>query len=389
MIVGDVIDGLRTLPDESVQCCVTSPPYWGLRDYGVEGQLGLEATPAEFVSNMTRVFEEVRRVLRPDGTCWVNIGDSYSAHPGQRKETDKAGPKQQSNEGSPGAPSRCAPGLKPKDLVGIPWRLAFALQDAGWYLRSEIIWHKRSPMPESVTDRPTKAHEQIFLLTKSPKYFFDQEAAKEPSTIGAAPQSRQNESFSAAVAGLVASRNVRTVWTISSESFKGAHFATFPSEIPRRAILAGTSEKGCCAKCGAPWLRIVEKDRPPTRPGENSKVLAVRKLNSTPGRAATSDKTTLGSVVGNRDPYRHVTVTVGWKPGCGCDCAETVPCVVLDPFSGSGTSGMVATEMGRVYIGTELNPEYAEMSRKRIDSWKKRDAVNAVVPTAGQRPLFE
>lgn len=412
VIVGDVIDGMRTLPDESVQCCVTSPPYWRLRDYGVEGQLGLEATHAEFVSNMTRVFEEVRRVLRPDGTCWVNIGDCYSASPRQRKETDKAGPVQQSNKGSLGAPSRCAPGLKPKDLVGIPWRLAFALQDAGWYLRSEIIWHKRVPMPESVTDRPTKAHEQIFLLTKSPKYFFDQEAVKEPSTgnahprgngvnpkaktpgknsrinvsrIGAAPQSRQNESFSAAVAGLVASRNVRTVWTISSESFKGDHFATFPTEIPRRAILAGTSEKGCCATCGAPWHRIIAKDRRPTRPGIDSKInRASDDLDSPYERLS-------GMIVGNRDPKRHMTVTstTGWEPGCECANRETVPCVVLDPFSGSGTTGMVATEMGRVYIGTELNPEYAEMSRKRIDSWKKRDAVKAVVPTAGQRPLFE
>lgn len=432
VIVGDVIDGLRTLPDNSVQCCVTSPPYWGLRDYGVDGQIGLEPTPKDFTDKMVEVFEEVRRVLRPDGTCWVNIGDSYA----RAVEKGGSGPngkhdfipdygnarklmassKVGSSDGVVGRADRpgtraTAGGLKPKDLVGIPWRLAFALQDAGWWLRSEIIWHKRSPMPESVTDRPTKSHEQIFLLTKSESYFFDQEAVKEPATgnahhrgdgvnpkaktpgknsrihvarTGASPQSRQNESFSAAVAGLVESRNIRTVWTISSESFKGAHFATFPTEIPRRAISAGTSEKGCCPTCGTPWRRIIEKDRVATRPGIDSKINRASDDPDSPYERQS------GMIVGNRDPKRHMTTTntVGWEPGCECGCAETVPCVVLDPFSGSGTSGMVATEMGRIYIGCELNPEYAEMSRKRIDSWKTRDAVKAVVSTTGQRPLF-
>jgi len=177
VIVGDVIDGLRTLPDNSIQCCVTSPPYWALRDYGVDGQIGLEPTPKAFTDKMVEVFNEVRRVLRPDGTCWVNIGDSYATNTGGGGLSDK----QKSNHGAWTTGRRDnikASGMKPKDLVGIPWRLAFALQDAGWWLRSEIIWHKKNPMPESVTDRPTKAHEQIFLLTKSKQYFFDAEAAK-------------------------------------------------------------------------------------------------------------------------------------------------------------------------------------------------------------------
>lgn len=409
VIVGDVIDGLRTLPADSVQCCVTSPPYWGLRDYGVDGQIGLEPTPEAFTAKMVEVFEQVRRVLRPDGTCWVNIGDTYCnfrvGQCGQSVHNKEVRDK-------PTERRRGVVGLKEKDLIGIPWRLAFALQDAGWWLRSEIIWHKLSPMPESVTDRPTKSHEQIFLLTKSESYFFDQEAVKEPATgnahhrgngvnpkaktpgknsrihvarTGAAPQSRQNESFSAAVAGLVESRNIRTVWTMSSESFKGAHFATFPSEIPRRAISAGTSEKGACPKCGAPWERVIERDRVATRPGHNSKINRASDDPDSPYERHS------GMIVGNRDPRRHMTTTTtaGWESGCECGSADTVPCVVLDPFSGSGTSGMVATEMGRRYVGCELNPEYAEMSRIRIESWKKRDAVKAVASTAGQKPLFE
>lgn len=397
VIVGDVIDGLRTLPDNSVQCCVTSPPYWGLRDYGVDGQIGLEPTPKDFTDKMVEVFEEVRRVLRPDGTCWVNIGDSYAT------DTGGGGPseKQTSNHGAWTTGRRDnvkASGLKRKDLVGIPWRLAFALQDAGWWLRSEIIWHKRSPMPESVTDRPTKSHEQIFLLTKSESYFFDQEAVKEGSVTGGKHNLRfspnraiamgrkasGNELSGGADAVRGETRNIRTVWTLSSESFKGAHFATFPTEIPRRAIAAGTSEKGCCPTCGTPWRRIIEKDRVATRPGIDSKI------NRASDDADSPYERQSGMIVGNRDPNRHMTTTntVGWESGCECGHAETVPCVVLDPFSGSGTSGMVATEMGRIYIGCELNPEYAEMSRKRIDSWKTRDAVKATKSTSGQKPLF-
>lgn len=396
VLIGDVRDGLRTLADNSVHCCVTSPPYWGLRDYGVDGQLGLEATPESFVAAMVEVFDEVRRVLRPDGTLWLNIGDSYAAT-GKNRTAAQATAK---STLVGGLASQCATlkqqskvvgGLKPKDLVGIPWRLAFALQDSGWYLRSEIIWHKRSPMPESVTDRPTKSHEQIFLLTKSERYFFDQEAVKESSVRGNAGSSFHSgktaisqATCSTAERDDYDTRNIRSVWTLSAESFPGAHFATFPSKIPETAIKAGTSERGACAACDSPWARLVAKDRKATRPGTNSKV----------NRASDDDESPYerhsGMIVGNRDPQRHQTTTrtTGWKPTCDCGCTETVPCIVLDPFSGSGTTGMVATEMGRTYVGCELNPEYAEMSRARIESWKTRDTEKAVSSQSGQRSLF-
>lgn len=307
ILIGDVLDMLRTLPDESVNCVATSPPYFGLRDYGVDGQIGLEKTPAEFVAKMVEVFEEVRRVLRKDGTCWVNLGDSYNGT-GDREPNIQSNGDMSYRAGGKGMN---VPGAKKKDLIGIPWRVAFALQDAGWYLRSEIIWAKPNPMPESVRDRPTKAHEQIFLLTKSPRYWYDADAIKEPasgtahargngvnpkaklpgpnsrvhvSRVGSAPKSRQNESFSAAVCGLVDERNARTVWEVATQPYKEAHFATFPPEIPKRCILAGCPVGG----------------------------------------------------------------------------------VVLDPFLGSGTTAAVAIELGRKWLGIELNPQYAELARKRI-----------------------
>jgi len=175
---GDCLTVLKTFPDEFIDCCVTSPPYWGLRDYGVSGQLGLEKTPEEYVAKMVEVFREVKRVLRDEGTLWLNLGDCYNGSGGAGGDYNKGGLK----EGQPKYPGRKIAGLKPKDLVGIPWRVAFALQADGWYLRSDIIWHKPNPMPESVTDRPTKSHEYIFLLSKSAKYYFDQEAVKEEAT---------------------------------------------------------------------------------------------------------------------------------------------------------------------------------------------------------------
>jgi DNA modification methylase len=240
LLQGDCRDVLKTLPDESVHCVVTSPPYWGLRDYGVAGQLGLEDTPREYVERMVEVFAHVGRVLRRDGTLWLNLGDSYSAHAGQRKVTDRAGIKQQSNVASVGAPSRCVEELGAKQLVGIPWRVAFALQEAGWWLRSDIIWHKPNQMPESVTDRCTKAHEYIFMLSKKEHYYFDADAIKEPL---AAPEKRgrsatvslrySQESGRAGDSGLtnkepLEDRNKRSVWTVPTKAYGEAHFATFP-----------------------------------------------------------------------------------------------------------------------------------------------------------------
>lgn len=249
IIIGDVRDKLAELADESVHCVVTSPPYFGLRDYGVEGQIGLEATPEDYTTALVEVFREVRRVLRDDGTLWLNLGDSYNAHPGQRKTTDRVGKKQETNAGSNTTGSRCAPDLKPKDLLGIPWRVAFALQADGWWLRSDIIWAKPNPMPESVTDRPTSAHEHVFLLAKSERYYFDADAAKEPpsenkpwgDSNGGSKQRALGHNLGGRL-GIPAGfgRNIRNVWTISTAAYSEAHFATFPPALVEPCIKAGS-----------------------------------------------------------------------------------------------------------------------------------------------------
>lgn len=240
--VGDAREVLAELPNESVDCCVTSPPYFGLRDYGAEGQLGLEATPAAYVEAMTAVFAEVRRVLTPAGTLWLNIGDSYS-HGGNGARDPERWPKQSRNDHRVEHPNKAAG--KPKDMLGIPWKVAFALQADGWYLRSDIIWAKPNPMPESVTDRPTKAHEYVFLLSKSPRYFYDAAAIAEPAASGF------NERWDASEANGTAptTRNARTVWSIPTEPYAKAHFATFPTALARRCILAGCPEGGTVLDC--------------------------------------------------------------------------------------------------------------------------------------------
>ena len=313
LLQGDCLQQLATLPAASVQCCVTSPPYWGLRDYGTPGQLGLEATPDEYVANMVAVFRAVRRVLRDDGTLWLNLGDSYagsgpsgasyqSETTKRREGMDTDGAfrisKTLGQRGLTYAEKKPIPpaGLKPKDLVGIPWRVAFALQADGWYLRQDIIWHKPNPMPESVTDRCTKAHEYIFLLTKQPKYYYDNEAVKEAGNYEPATRDKSAEGYTADYAfgdrfssgarqyGVAGKRNKRSVWTVTTKPYKGAHFATFPPDLIEPCVLAGS------------------------------------------------------------------------KPG------DTL----LDPFNGAGTTGVVAMRHGRRYIGIELNADYLEMSCKRI-----------------------
>ena len=247
----------RHLPlrDATVDCCVTSPPYWGLRDYGNPSQIGLEPTPDAYVQNIVAVFREVWRVLKPQGTLWLNLGDSYAAHPGQRKSTDLAGPKQVTNRGAQAVGSRSVDGIKPKDLVGIPWMVAFALRADGWYLRSDIVWSKPNPMPESVTDRPTRAHEFLFLLVKSPRYYYNAQAIAEPSihagkvvTLGDKSLSKgQANGLKVAASGngaaesvtVTQNRNRRSVWTIATTPFTGAHFATMPEKLVEPCILAG------------------------------------------------------------------------------------------------------------------------------------------------------
>ena len=329
LLHGDCRDVLRTLADGSVHCCVTSPPYFGLRDYGVDGQIGLEPTPAEYVAQMVEVFREVRRVLRDDGTLWVNYGDAYAGSWGAQsrgdftpgtlegascKETSLSARQIKAHPKTTGTGSlKATPGCKAKDLIGLPWMLAFALRADGWYLRQDIVWHKPNPMPESVRDRCTKAHEYVFLLSKSERYFWDAEAMKEPAVganlhdvTGRTKQrgladtfKRKDSKRAQAIPGQsvgthredrpdstydLYTRNRRSVWTVATRPYKGAHFATFPPALIEPCILAGAPFDG----------------------------------------------------------------------------------VVLDPFTGSGTTAAVALQHGRRFIGCELNPDYIKLAEARI-----------------------
>lgn len=367
ILVGDVREKLAELPDNSVHCVVTSPPYFGLRDYGVAGQIGLEPTPAEFVAVMVEVFREVRRVLRKDGTCWLNLGDSYaSAWACKRRNVlGNGSPDEDTPRG------RTGPGLKEKDLIGIPWRVAFALQTDGWYLRQDIIWSKPNPMPESVTDRCTKAHEYLFLLSRSARYFYDAEAIAEAS-IEPERAGKLETSFSTSNAACslrqdvgravmrTETRNRRSVWTVATQPFKEAHFATFPPELIEPCIKAGCP-RDCCAKCGAPMVRDIE-DSP-----EYAAFKEKERARKGHSGIRSSDLETYGLTgpVGKKSTSAE-RVTTGWSPSCSCN-AGTVRGTVLDPFGGAGTTGLVADRLQRNAILIELNPEYAEIARKRIE----------------------
>jgi DNA modification methylase len=383
LLHGDVLTQLQRLPTESVHCCITSPPYWGLRDYGVTGQLGLERTPEEYVRKMVAVFREVRRVLRQDGTLWLVIGDSYSGGFGQ----GSPGNKSKSNVGSfEGRVAIKRPnGYKNKDLVGIPWLLAFALRADGWYLRQDIIWSKTNPMPESVTDRCCKSHEHIFLLTKSKHYYFDHEAIKEPAAQAPAAQApaaqalgtpRLTGQHKANAGGFThngtglstlgsnqgaETRTKRDVWRISTQPYKEAHFATFPEELVTLCILAGVSAKRC-EQCSAPWVRVMRRTSQPKRAERN--IPGDKDANSVP-------RTQRGLNLGTRDEKLHSvqapTTMDSWRPTCKCPRTQgTGPAVILDPFCGSGTVGAVARRYGLSFVGIDLNPEYLSMARRRI-----------------------
>lgn len=372
---GDARQILATWPDQCVNMCVTSPPYYGLRDYGIEGQIGLEESPDAYAARLVEVFRECKRVLRDDGTLWLVIGDSYARNPGRGVKFQAGDTTYMTNrqaiEGNRG-PS-IPQGMKEKDLIGIPWMLAFALRADGWYLRSDIIWSKPNPMPESVTDRCTRSHEYVFLLSKSARYYYDNQAISEESAPSSVARSQYNggnpspKNLQGVDEGVWCGpmstakaygqgRNRRSVWTIATKPYKEAHFATFPPELIELCIKAGTSERGCCPECGASWVRVTDKPQPPEE---------IRNR----GNGAKMDFHTrsLGGGQKLQDWYnQHPGTTKGWKPSCNCDAGDPVPCVVLDPFMGSGTTASVALSLKRHYVGIELNPKYIELCTKRI-----------------------
>jgi len=443
---GGCLDVMRGLPDASVHCCVTSPPYWGLRDYGTEsqvwggaqncdhewrdtsyvrrtsdggtgerqqianigsldrdkpvrnafcvrcgawrGELGLEPTPDLYAEHLVLVFREVRRLLRPDGTLWLNLGDSYAGSWGNYSPHTAV-----PSEGWSGTrfkraayddrtwrPANSLPqkGLKAKDLVGIPWRVALALQADGWYLRSDIVWAKENCMPESVRDRPTRAHEYVFLLARSERYFYDADAVSEPMKVssmtrvqtgwngdsqrgytGGGPQNHLGKYMGGEYARTQTRRNRRTVWSIATKPYKGAHFAVFPPKLAEPCILAGTSADGCCVRCGAPRKRRVA-----VRRGEPDNT----------GRTHSLPEQRLGKAPAPERGWETARTTLGWEPACSCSDAGVVPCVVLDPFAGSGTAGAVCLEHGRRFIGIELNPAYCELAAARLRDAESKTA---------------
>jgi DNA modification methylase len=325
---------------------------------------------------MVEVFREVRRVLRDDGTCWVNLGDSYNGIGGPGKQ-----------DGGPigptaavaivGTKGRRIGGLKAKDLVGIPWRVAFALQADGWWLRQDIIWHKPNPMPESVTDRCTKAHEYVFLLTKSERYYYDADAVSEAQTTSGQGGFSNKATLKSVVLGAVhkpslvnatndGRRNRRSVWTITTKPYSGAHFAVMPSDLVEPCIKAGCPEQ-CCPVCSKGWERVVEKTRTATRPGNESKY-------------GSPEEDIRGGSVTLRERHIVSTKTTGFAPACDCHGIGTTSGTVLDPFAGSGTTLAVAAELGRSGIGCELNPEYIQLAEQRIKDARASVALFEGVP---------
>ena len=433
ILQGDALAMLRTLPGDSVDCCVTSPPYWSLRDYQVAGQIGLEPTPAAWIAVMVAVFAEVRRVLAPHGTCWVNVGDKYmsdggSGHQGNGNSC-RAHRRHTQARLATAAPAEI--GLKSKDLCLLPERLAIALQDDGWYVRQRCIWAKASPMPESTRDRPTTDFEHVWMLTKSESYYFDSFAVMTPTTGGAHSRgngrtpkgnrtasgsgTRNNDSFGIAVNERLAARNLRSVWRLTGAPFADekclacgtyydarekrhlartedwklickcgrsdvwlAHFATFPSALPELCIRASTPERGCCAWCGVPIDRIVERPRV----GDwNPDPVNKHKLGAVNGAIVKNAATgRLGRGAGWREndaipAPRHT----GWRECCPAAQGATRPAVVLDPFGGAMTTALAAERLGRAALCIELNGDYIGMGEERLarDRAKREAAADA------------
>ena len=393
----DMTDARRwgeTLPPASVHCLITSPPYYNLRDYGTKEQIGLESTPEDYVSALVEVFRPLRQALHARGSFWLNLGDSYCTIPHGTKGTTVTDRRRGVEMPGSGECSnrKPLPGVKHKDLLMIPAQVALALRSDGWYLRQSMPWVCRNKMPESASDRPSTACETVFLLTREASYFFDMEAVKRPVTT--ADSQRTTGTYNTAARygarnggnsglddlarrmkdGTHDTRNMRSgdLWfdsvgmllaghlddsddptvvglDVTTSQYKGSHFAAFPKALIRPMIQAGTSQKGVCPHCGAPWVRKVDSERVATRTGADTKVTA-------------------DTSHGNRDPQRHVTrtKTVGWEPGCECRDNTPIPAVVADPFCGSGTTLAVARSLGRRSVGCEISEEYHKLIAKRV-----------------------
>lgn len=386
ILTGDAAEKLRELPACHFHCVITSPPYFGLRDYGVDGQAGQEATPGEYVANMVRVFREVWRVLRDDGSLWLNIGDSYNgaktgntnggAGSGLKRDgrTEDSRLKTNFDMGQNMAKmvfhKRQAQGLDAKNLLLLPQRLAIALQEDGWIVRQAVVWAKPNPMPESVRDRCTKSHEYFWHLVKQPQYHWDHYSMQEEGVYPAGTKAAKGSAARKEVAGANArpaeykvysgKRNKRSVWTVTTKAFPGAHFATFPPDLIEPAIRASTSERGCCVACGTPWQRHTSRgaDAPHV---EGS---ALDRFGT--GKHGVHRK--FGSVYQkwlDDNPLQ----TTGFSPSCECVenfFAVTAPCRVLDPFGGAGTTALVAAKHGLDATLIELNPAYVEIARRRL-----------------------
>jgi len=424
---GDCLEVLDQLPEKSVDTCITSPPYYGLRDYGTaewEGgdescdhqvgrfehsvsekqksnsasaghqardicpkcgavrkdkQIGLEETPEEYVDKMVEVFRKVRRVLKDEGTVWLNLGDSYASnHYTGARDSDTGWKHGELSQGYQARAGGAGGVFKVKDLMGIPWMVAFALRADGWYLRQDIIWHKKNCMPESVTDRCTKAHEYIFLLSKNVKYYFDNESIKEDAVrAGTIPKGKKYTSKLAdsKIGGrhtretlnekpVAEKRNKRSVWTVTNKPFKGAHFAVFPPDLIKPCVLAGCPEK-VCVECDTPYER--EMEDVDVEPKKNISIGDDRKeFDSSMGGGGTSLKGHSGYFKSDGTPVTTPKKDLGFKKQCQCETDETKSGTVLDPFGGAGTTGLVADRNGRNAILIELNDEYAEMARDRL-----------------------
>lgn len=452
ILVGHVLDRIAELPSDSVHCVWTSVPYWGLRSYGTEpqvwggdpgcehvfggaipgdgrrgqrgcssimadrsvsdhqvagrqadrgnicdlcgawrGEHGLEPTLDLWLAHEVLIWREIRRVLRPEGVAWLNCGDAYASGTNGRPAAEVENDDRTFRD----KPVSTASGIfKPKQRLMMPARLAIALQSDGWWIRDEIVWAKRNPMPSSVRDRTTPAHEMLYLLTKRPRYFFDQVAIQEPVSGTAHARRKDGERPPTPIDGgygfdnrvgswsedyVPSMRNKRSVWEIAAEPYPGAHFATAPTALVRPCILAGTSAAGVCPDCGAPWERVTER----------SATGAIQKkadgwATHEGGHGSIHRD---GREAGEAGQPVFVTVTTGWRPTCACDAGDPVPATVLDPFGGAGTTAVVADELGRDAILIELNPDYAAQAKERIRRALGR-VESEIAEPAVDLPLF-